>query len=282
MTPQKLFTLSLVFAVAAVCITGIASILGLRETVVVLAFEEQPTEQEIHQTLEVLRERINAFGDSLNIRTGKAEYRAPDIVVTLRAYSDVSAFAHILLMTGETKLHLVADDDTIAAIKQGGEVPDEFRRHTIKSETIRITTRKETDVTEEPVILARAPEMVIRKPKAAYFNLRTTYRRPEITIEFNDADSREFAELTRRYTGRTMAVVIEGEVFVAAEIQKEVDGGIVQIHNIANHERARKLYELLRIGALPKPLKVVSIRAPKEREATQSELANTAGNAATN
>ncbi|HUS59391.1 MAG TPA: hypothetical protein VM141_12135 [Planctomycetota bacterium] len=268
MSPGKNFLVAVFVVFVLMLVIAVAARVLLKDTTIVLAFEDAAAAnpQTIEATLKTLDERVKAFGVDCNIRSGKVEYRPPHFVATLRGYADFSFFSNVFLKKDEARLHLSADPEAIDEAEKTGVVPEGFQRHVIVHEFLRMGANYEdTAKEEEPILLQPQPLLVLRNLKEIHFQLDGIDRRPIITIEFNEADGKAFARLTEEHKGKRLALVIDDEVYSAPTIEAEVTGGVVQIRNIVNMERARRLYNILRIGTLPAPLKVVRIDPPGQQ-----------------
>jgi len=256
MRPKALFLMTFGIVALLVCTIGIAAILMLKDTVATLAFATDPGSEGVRQSVEVLEQRIKAFGPACGVRSGKVRYEKPHLVVTLRGHRDLSDFVPVLLGNGESiSLCLVSSDQRLLA---SDALPAGFERHVMITETLKLGTWNEKNRTEEPLLLRMPPAMEIRRVRSA--EVRTVKEEPVIDITFTPDDSRRFEELTAANVGERLAVMIDGEVLVAPVIQTRIAGGSVRIQNFCNVERAHKLCQLIRIGALPVGLEEVGIR----------------------
>ena len=82
----------------------------------------------------------------------------------------------------------------------------------------------------------------------------------EVAIEFTDEGAQKFADLTSANVGRTIAILLDGEVISAPVIQGAIMGGSGVITGNFTIESASDLAMLLRSGALPAPLEVLEER----------------------
>lgn len=87
--------------------------------------------------------------------------------------------------------------------------------------------------------------------------------RPVVAIEFNREGARRFEKLTGENINKRMAIILEGEVNSAPNIQTKISGGRATITLGASNEsirvllaRATELKTVLRTGALPAPLTI--------------------------
>ena len=85
--------------------------------------------------------------------------------------------------------------------------------------------------------------------------------RPAVALEFNAEGARRFEEMTRRYLGMQIPIVLDGEVLSAPVVRSVITGGRAQIEGDFTIEEARQLVVLLNAGALPVPLVVEEERS---------------------
>lgn len=81
-----------------------------------------------------------------------------------------------------------------------------------------------------------------------------------VDLEFNDAGTKKFADLTTKLVGKPMAIFFNGEMQSAPVIREPIIGGRAQISGGENgfqYEEAKKMVDLLNAGALPVPAKII-------------------------
>jgi len=261
MKPIRLITITLIAVAAVFCITTATALLMLRETKIVIGVDgAAPSGEQMEHIAWMLRERITAFGDAAGVRSGKVERNGTEFIVTLRGLEDLSAFGSVLTSNGAIELYLAADEQP-ELLQKAGSLPGGLQKCVIVHEFLRLGS-EELEKKEEPIILPLQPEMAITRLKSVRFDRNGMARRPVITIEFEPSDATRFAQITRANAGRRLALMIDGEVFTAPTIQGEIADGRVQIQNIINARQARRLYDLLRIGRVTTPLRILSTQAP--------------------
>jgi preprotein translocase subunit SecD len=82
----------------------------------------------------------------------------------------------------------------------------------------------------------------------------------KVDIEFNDAGTKKFADLTQRLVGKPMAIFFNGELQSAPVIQEPILGGRAQITGGQGGfviDEAKKMVDLINAGALPVPAKII-------------------------
>jgi len=72
-----------------------------------------------------------------------------------------------------------------------------------------------------------------------------------VTVQFNDAASRTWADFTAANVGTQTAFVLDSEVVSAPEIQEAIPGGRTQITGRFTADSARQLANVLKYGSLP-------------------------------
>lgn len=84
--------------------------------------------------------------------------------------------------------------------------------------------------------------------------------RPAVAFTFNTAGSRRFANHTRNNVGRPFAIVLDNQIISAPTIQTPILGGSGQITGAGTVAETKELATLLKAGALPVKLTVLSER----------------------
>lgn len=78
-----------------------------------------------------------------------------------------------------------------------------------------------------------------------------------VSLEFNAAGAKKFAEGTKAAAGSSIAIVYDGEVVSNPQVDGEIQGGKAQISGKFTYEQASDLASTIRIGALPLELKEI-------------------------
>jgi protein-export membrane protein SecD len=84
---------------------------------------------------------------------------------------------------------------------------------------------------------------------------------PAISFELTDEGATIFAKHTAANIGRTLAIVLDGKVLSAPQINSEIPDGKGEITGRFSADSANQLALSLRYGSLPIPLKVVNSRS---------------------
>lgn len=81
---------------------------------------------------------------------------------------------------------------------------------------------------------------------------------PIVSIEWNDVGSSIFASTTKNNIGKSLAIVLDGNIISAPTIQSEIPDGKAVITGNFTREEAKTLVSRLNTGALPVPVSVIS------------------------
>lgn len=81
-----------------------------------------------------------------------------------------------------------------------------------------------------------------------------------VSLEFNAAGAKKFADLTKALVGQQMAIFFDGELQSAPRVNEAIYGGKAQISGGESgfaYDEAERMVNLLNAGALPVPAKIV-------------------------
>ena len=81
-----------------------------------------------------------------------------------------------------------------------------------------------------------------------------------VNLEFSDDGARKFADLTTKNVGRTIAILLDGEVLTAPNVREPILGGKAEITGQKTLEEAQNLAVVLRSGALPVKVNIIETR----------------------
>ena len=81
--------------------------------------------------------------------------------------------------------------------------------------------------------------------------------RPCVSMAMNTEGARKWATLTRQNVGRGIAIVLDGYVYSAPNVQGEISGGRSEITGNFTVEQTQDLANVLKSGKMPAPAKIV-------------------------
>ncbi len=207
------------------------------------------TSSALSQAIEVLRKRIDRFGVAEPVIQSAGGNR---ILIQLPglSQSDKDSAKTQIQKTAFLEFRMVKDDsDDI--IKNGEPVPYGY--------VLLKHADKQTDGTTrlEQFIVKKTPENglfgdIIKSAGVQRGNLGE----PEIHFELTDDGAKKFGETTRENVGHRLAIVLDGELYSAPNIQSPIETGNGQITGSYTIEQAMELANVMQ-NPLKAPLKIV-------------------------
>ncbi|PIY79486.1 MAG: protein translocase subunit SecD [Candidatus Pacebacteria bacterium CG_4_10_14_0_8_um_filter_43_12] len=85
--------------------------------------------------------------------------------------------------------------------------------------------------------------------------------KPEVGIEFNEEGTQLFGQITEEHTGELLAIMLDGSIIMAPQINEPIYGGAAVINGLSGIDEAKQLSIQLNAGALPVPITVLEQRS---------------------
>ncbi|MBD3762266.1 protein translocase subunit SecD [Rhizorhabdus sp.] len=206
----------------------------------------QATDAAMQVATEVVRKRIDEMGtrEPNIVRQGSDR-----ILVQVPGLQDPAALKALLGRTAKLEFKLVDLTADPAAVAQG--------RAPVGSEVLAYPESP----TGVPLIAVQRRAMLsgdeLIDAKLSY-NSQTN--EPVVSITFNSEGGRKFARVTQENVGKPFAMILDGKVLSAPNINEPILGGQAQISGRFTTDSANQLAIALRSGKLPVALKVVEER----------------------
>jgi preprotein translocase subunit SecD len=205
----------------------------------------------VRQGLETIRNRVDQFGVAEPSIQQQGENR---ILIQLPGVQDPERAKALIGKTALLEFKLVDDKvDPEAAAK--GNIPpgDEilYQRRVDKQ------TKQETRV---PFVVQKKALITGRDLATARVSIDQNTSEPYVSVEFNAAGAKAFADLTDANVGRRLAIVLDNNVHSAPQIRERIPSGRAQITGGFTTAEATDLAIVLRAGALPAPVQILEER----------------------
>lgn len=203
----------------------------------------------IQQSREIVERRINALGTKEpNIQTQGTDR----IIVQLPGVSDPAKVKDILGKTAKLTFQIVHKEyPTLEST--GGRVlpgtvaiPEDPSQVRGDRQPVTYLVRKQVLLTGESLANAQPG-----------FEQNDA---PVVTMRFDTTGARKFGEITKQYTHHQLAMVLDGKVISAPNLNEPIMGGNVQISGNFTVQETANLSLLLRSGSLPAPINVIEER----------------------
>jgi protein-export membrane protein SecD len=210
------------------------------------AYKAQTSQQIVSQSIEVVRRRIDALGTREPDITRQGEDR---ILIQVPGLSDPQRLIDLLGKTAKMTFQLV-DETADVQQAQKGIVPigDE-----VLYEDNPVKGAPPTPTVVERRIMVSGDRLT---DAAGTFSQQNG--EPVVDFRFDSVGAREFGEVTRTHVNQRFAIVLDNKVISAPKINEPILGGAGYIEGSFTIQSASDLAALLRAGALPAPLKVLS------------------------
>lgn len=240
--------------------------------------KKQIEEQSVGKSIEVIRNRIDEFGVTEPEILSQGTDR---IIVQLPGVRDIERAKELIGKTAKLEFKMVNDSIPPATVQgwlqktnaQGitykkGERFSEYLRKV--NEALRAdlpqgyefaferrTSRVETDNDQlVPFLVEVAPQITGDDLQDARVEIDPQRNEPYVSMDFKPQGAIRFEKITGENIGRRMAVILDGNVYSAPNIQTKIGGGRAQITLGAGDfnnqmKEARDLALVLRAGALP-------------------------------
>lgn len=210
---------------------------------------DQAVSQAMDTATEVVRKRIDSMGtrEPTIIRQG-----ADRIVVQVPGLKDPAALKSLLGKTAKLEFKLVDQTASPTDIAQGIAPPG--------SQIFPCANAAACG--GQPTIAAKRLNGIKGdRLTNAVQSFSSQGNEPVVSITFDQQGGAKFAELTRNNVGKPFAIILDGTVISAPNINEPILGGQAQISGSFTIESADQLAISLRSGALPVDLKVIEERS---------------------
>ncbi len=203
----------------------------------------------LDQALTTISNRIDQFGVAEpDIRRQTGENR---IIVQLPGIKDADRAIDIIGKTAHLEFHIVNTGVTQADIAAGRIPPDTM--------VLPSTDRRDATGAEHKVAVYRETLMTGEHIK----NAKQDYDRnnqPAVAMSFSPQGTALFGRITTENVNKSMAIVLDGKVYSAPNINEPITQGTASITGRFTLEEARDLALVLRAGSLPAPVTVLEER----------------------
>ncbi len=179
--------------------------------------EDNPTEQEINDTVDRLQQRADTYSTDSNVYKEGSNR----ISIEIPGVTDAN---EILEDMGKPGALEFLDEDNYAKFAAG----------------------------EEYEVVLSGSDI---KNAGASIDNSGTVKEYVVELAFNDEGTKKFAEATAANIGKPIYIIYDGEVVSYPTVQSAITGGSAVINGMQDDEEAERLAQTIRIGALPLTLK---------------------------
>ena len=226
----------------------------------------------VAQALEIIRNRIDQFGvaEPIVLRQGENQ-----IVVQLPGIQDPERAIALIGQTAQLEFKVVANATGIdlpalieSVIQSGQWQEDDTRRQLNLALQGRLpqgteiyferVVDKATKVESKVPLLLETPILMTgAMVKDAQVRIGGNFNEPYVSLELTGLGGQTFGQITEKFVGRQLAIVLDENVRSAPVIREKILGGSAQITGNFSHTEASDLAIVLRAGALPAPVDII-------------------------
>ena len=203
--------------------------------------------ESVSGAIEVMRNRIDQFG----LVSPKIARQGKDlIVVEMPGVKNVKQAVKLIGKTARLTFKLVDDKHGITEALNG-KIPkgDEILFHTAFNKFTHKTTKR-------PYLIKKAVLMSGADISSANVQMNR-YNQPVVGVSLNSRGAKQFGNITTKYTGKRLAIILDNNVISAPVIEEPILGGNASISGRFTMAQANNLAIALRSGALPAPVKII-------------------------
>lgn len=223
----------------------------------------EPSQEEFSLTMqkaiEILSNRIDQFGVSES-KVKKLE-GTNKILIELPGDNDPERVNNLLRSAGNLKLQIVDDEATRTVMSTPNFSLENNTLNLPVGTQVREFTQKDNyDVDKHIsfIVTKETPENIFDGSNIKEASVsKTQMGKPEVTFILKPESVKDFANLTKTNTGKSMAIVLDGKVKAYASITREIGGGNVSIEGFS-YEEAQSVATVLRTASLPIKLTVIN------------------------
>ena len=230
----------------------------------------------VNQALEIIRNRIDQFGvaEPVIVRQGTDE-----IVVQLPGVKDPKRALDLIGKTAQLEFKLLYEDTAvdlsslIGQAKQAGQWQEGNYQNEGRRQLNRALQGKLPDNTEiyfekradqetkreivTPLLIKTPIMMTGAMVQDAKPQIGGSFNEPYVSMDLTGPGGKLFGEITERNVNKRFAIILDDIVRSAPVIRERILGGSAQISGSFTYEEASDLAIVLRVGALPAPVKIV-------------------------
>ncbi len=204
--------------------------------------DENAKSDAVLRAIEILRNRIDSIGTAEPIiqRQGKDE-----ILVQLPGITNRDKAIAMIGTTAQLEFRLVDDNPTDLKNALAGNIPDGYELKYIEKED------------NQPILVEKKVSLNGELVENAYVDYDSTgFGQPHISLKFKMAGAKQFGKLTSDNVNKKLAILLDGKVLSAPNINEPILGGNAQITGQFSYEEASLISLALRSGALPAPMHI--------------------------
>ncbi len=202
----------------------------------------------VDTALEIIRNRVDQFGVSEPQIQREGENR---IIVQLPGIKDPKRAINLIGKTAQLAFHLVDDSGDVQKAVDG-DVPD----GDALMELVQVDRSTGREIRQWMLVTAE-PKLTGAHLTSSQVKIGGQWNEPYVSIDLDKEGGRIFDRVTGANVNRRLAIVLDGVVKSAPNINERISGGSAMITGSFSMDEAKDLAIIMRAGALPAPVKII-------------------------
>lgn len=202
----------------------------------------------VAQSIEIIRRRVDETGTREPVIQRQGEER---VLVQLPGIDDPERMKDILGRTAKMTFHLV--DETTS--------PEDARRGQMPPGSMLLPSTEGKDPQGNPVLYVVRKRVSMAGDRLVDAQPSYQDNQPVVSFRLDTLGARQFGDLTSANVNKRLAIVLDGKVVSAPNIQSPILGGSGVITGRFTTEEVNDLSLVLRAGALPAPMTILEERS---------------------
>ncbi len=202
--------------------------------------DENARQDAVERAIEILRNRIDSLGVAEPVIQRQGE---DQIIIQLPGITDRNRALDLIGKVAQLEFALV--DTSLEMNKQAieGNIPAGYRYLSVKNKNQKLLVGK---------TLLKGDEIA----NASIDYNTQAFGQPIVKLSFKAAGAKQFAEVTRAHVNQQLAIIIDGVIQSAPNINEPILSGSAVIQGSFTEEEASLLALALRSGSLPAPMHI--------------------------
>ncbi len=213
--------------------------------------KEQAMKLATDQARETIENRIDQFG------VAEADIRLLQnhrIQIQLPGLKEPDRAKELIGQVAELEFKLVDSENSLGEAIKGNVPPGREVLYEVSRDEI------SGNVTRTPYLLKKRSELTGKYITDARVSIDQRNGAPYVSLSFNNQGARIFERVTGENVNKRLAIVLDGNVYSAPNINEKISGGNAQITGRFTMDEAKDLAIALRAGSLPAPVKFLEER----------------------
>ena len=202
----------------------------------------------VNQSIEVVRRRVDEFGTKEPTIQRQGTNR---ILLELPGVTDPERLKTLLGKTAKLSFQLIEEDYSLEELQSGVTKPG----------VILLPSDKLKDANGDPILFPIKKKYKIPGELLTNASPSLEQNSPVVSFQFNNKGGRKFANITKKYVGNRLAIILDNKVISAPNIREPITGGSGIVTGQFTFQEVTDLAMLLRAGALPAPLDILEERS---------------------